>query len=72
MAALVKRIYTAFNTPVVEKTSHAIKFGILGAANIVYEFIECATQPCTDIFQLDGIDKSSQVSPQCHHPSHRS
>ncbi|KAH7330425.1 putative oxidoreductase [Rhexocercosporidium sp. MPI-PUGE-AT-0058] len=34
MAALVKRIYTAFAPTVVEKKSDAIRFGILGAANI--------------------------------------
>lgn len=31
--AQLKRIYTAFNPPAVEKRSDALKFGIIGAAN---------------------------------------
>jgi hypothetical protein len=34
MAALVSRIWQAFNPPRPAKTGDALKFGILGAANI--------------------------------------
>ncbi|KAK9413578.1 putative D-xylose 1-dehydrogenase (NADP(+)) 2 [Seiridium unicorne] len=34
MFALLKRIYTAFSPPVAEKSPHAIRFGVLGAAGI--------------------------------------
>jgi hypothetical protein len=34
MAAILGRVMTAFNPPVTAKYDDAIKFGILGAANI--------------------------------------
>lgn len=35
MYALLNRIYTAFSPPKSDKTDDVIKFGVLGAANIV-------------------------------------
>ncbi|KAL2067456.1 hypothetical protein VTL71DRAFT_1881 [Oculimacula yallundae] len=36
MAALLNRVWTAFVPPVVEKKKDAIRFGVLGAANIAF------------------------------------
>lgn len=39
MGAVVSRLWFAFNPPLAVKRSDALRFGILGAANIAYDSV---------------------------------